>query len=176
MHKKLQICNLSNLAMMYIFHKRGLGISSERWNLYIVPLLARIWTACTEFLDSVQALFSSFTSLVLCYNGSSSVKGNIICFCQQTKDFFDCIGFCYWRRRRVWDFSGNGYWSGIVDVYKVTLTLKHISEYGEVEVEDIRELSDRLVHNGILVKTGVTTYRVITEHECDFCCRIDISQ
>ena len=75
-----------------------------------------------------------------------------------------------------WDFSGNGYWSGIVDVYKVTLTLKHISEYGEVEVEDIRELSDRLVHNGILVKTGVTTYRVKTEHECDFCCRIEISQ
>ena len=75
-----------------------------------------------------------------------------------------------------WDFSGNGYWSVIVDVYKVTLTLKHISEYGEVEVEDIRELSDRLVHNGILEKTSVTTYRVKTEHECDFCCRIDISQ
>ena len=46
--------------------------------------------------------------------------------------------------------------------------MKHISEYGEVEVEDIRELSDRLVHNGILVKTGVTTYRVITEHECEW--------
>ena len=44
------------------------------------------------------------------------------------------------------------------------------------EREDIRELSDRLVHNGILVKTSVTTYRVKTEHECDFCCRIEISQ
>ena len=75
-----------------------------------------------------------------------------------------------------WDFSGNGYWSVIVDVYKVTLTLKHISEYGEVEVEDIRELSDRLVHNGNFVKTGVTTYRVKPEYECDFCCRIDILQ
>ena len=71
-----------------------------------------------------------------------------------------------------WDFSGDGYWCVIVDIYKVASTLKHVQGYEEVEAEDVRTLCDRLVQEGVLEKTGVTTYRVKDNNKRAYCSKM----
>lgn len=96
---------------------------------------------------------------------------------EDTEFLFHGIGCSVYKASEEicgWDFSGNGYWCVVLDIFKVATTLKHISGYEEVDTNDIRNLCDRLEQNGIIEKTGKTTYRIKNDFESDFCCKTDI--
>ena len=71
-----------------------------------------------------------------------------------------------------WDYAGNGFWCTQVDIFKTALSLKHIPDYEEVEVEDIRNLCDLLAQKGVFEKIGVTKYKVNSSFKSKFCSKI----